>query len=77
MLGKRWPAILVHSNSLIKILTPFEDDAEIHWLNFLMQWICKQPENTFIKMASLKIVFYFDVFKQLKNHVLCYLTGAI
>ena len=61
---------------LIKNLTPFEDDAEIHLLNFLMQSICKQPEDTFIKMASLKIDFYFEVFKQLKNHVLSYLTGA-
>ena len=26
----------VHSNSLIKNLTPFEDDAEIRLLNFLM-----------------------------------------
>ena len=34
-----------------------------------MQSICKQPEDTFIKMASLKIDFYFEVFKQLKNHV--------
>ena len=68
--------IWAHSNSLIKNLTPFEDDAEIHLLNFLMQSICKQPEDTFIKMASLKIDFYFEVFKQLKNHVLSYLTGA-
>ena len=36
MLGRRWQAILVHSNSLIKNLTPFEDDAEIRLLNFLM-----------------------------------------
>ena len=28
--------IWAHSNSLIKNLTPFEDDAEIRWLNFLM-----------------------------------------
>ena len=68
--------IWAHSNSLIKNLTPFEDDAEIRLLNFLMQSICKQPEDTFIKMASLKIDFYFEVFKQLKNHVLSYLTGA-
>ena len=70
--------IWVHSNSLIKSLTPFKDDAEICLLNFLM-WsiICKQPEDTFIKkMASPKIDFYFEVFKQLKNHVLSYLTGA-
>ena len=28
--------IWVHSNSLIKDLTPFEDDAEIRLLNFLV-----------------------------------------
>ena len=39
--------------------------------------IWKQPEGTFIKMASLKIDFYFEVFKQLKNHDLSYLTGVI
>ena len=61
--------IWAHSNSLIKNLTPFEDDAEIRLLNFLMQSICKQPEDTFIKMASLKIDFYFEVFKQLENQV--------
>ena len=32
-----------------------------------MQFIWKQPEDTFIKMASLKIDFYVEVFKQLKN----------
>ena len=32
-----------------------------------MQSICKQPEDNFYKMASLKIDFYFKVFKQLKN----------
>ena len=53
----------VHSNSLIKNSTPFEDDAEILLLNFLMQSICKQREDTFVKMASLKINFYFEVFK--------------
>ena len=76
MLGRSWLPIWVHSNSLIKNLTPFEDDVEICWLNFLMLSICKQPEKTFIKMASLKIDFYFEVFKQLKDHVLSYLTGA-
>ena len=39
-----------------------------------MQSVCKQPEDAFIKMASLKIHFYFEVFKQLKNHVLSYLA---
>ena len=57
--------IWAHSNSLIKNLTPFEDDAEIHLLNVLMQSICKQPEDTFIQMVSPKIDFYFEVFKQL------------
>ena len=33
---KEWLAIWVHSNSLIKNLTPFEDDAEIRLLTFLM-----------------------------------------
>ena len=66
----------VHSNSLIKNLMPFENDAEIHLLNFLMQSICKQPEDNFIKMALLKIDFYFEVFKQLENHVLSYLIEA-
>ena len=41
-----------------------------------MQSICKQPEDNFIKMASLEIDFYFEVLKRLKNHVLSYLTGA-
>ena len=36
ILGRRWLATWVHSNSLIKNLTPFEDDAEICLLNFLM-----------------------------------------
>ena len=36
MLGRRWLARWVHSDSLIKNLTPFEDDAEICLLNFLM-----------------------------------------
>ena len=35
-----------------------------------------QPKDTFIKMASLKINFYFEVLKQLKNDVLSYLTGT-
>ena len=57
----------MHSNYLIKNLTPFEDEVEIPLLNFLMQSICTQPEDTFILMASLKIDFYFEVFKQLKK----------
>ena len=42
----------------------------------LMQSICKHPEHTFIKMALLKIDFYFEVFKQPKNYLLSYPTGA-
>ena len=41
-----------------------------------MQSIFKQPEDAFIKMASPKIDYYFEAFKQLKNHILSYLTGA-
>ena len=38
-----------------------------------MYSVSKQPEDTFV---LIKIVFYFEAFKQLKNHVLSYLTGA-
>ena len=73
---KNLATIWAHSNSLIKNLTHFEDNVENRLLSFLRQSICKQPEQTFIKMASLKIDFHFEVFRQLKNHVLCYLLGA-
>ena len=60
--------IWAHSNPLIKDLTTFEDDVDIRLLNVLMQSICKQPEDTFIQMASSpKIDFYFAVFKQLQR----------
>ena len=59
--------ILTHSNSLTKNLTPFEDDAEIRLLNVLMQSICKQPEDTFIQMASPKIDFYLEVLSNCKT----------
>ena len=36
MLGRRWLAKCVHSNSLIKNLNSFEDDVEIRLLNFLI-----------------------------------------
>ena len=49
--------IWAHSNSLIKNLTLFEDDAEIRLLNVLMQSICKQPEDTFIQVVLPKIDF--------------------
>ena len=41
-----------------------------------MQSIFKQPKDTFTKMASPKIYFCFEFFKQVENHVLSYLTGA-
>ena len=65
MLEELGSSIWVHSNSLVKNLTPSEDDAEIRLLNVLMSFICKQPEDTFIQMASPKIDFYLEVFKQL------------
>ena len=34
--GRRWLAIWVHSNSLIKDLTPLEDDVGTRLLNFPM-----------------------------------------
>ena len=65
MLEEAASYIWAHRNSLIKNLTPFEDDVEISSLNVLMWSICKQPEDTFIQMASSKIYFYFEAFKQL------------
>ena len=59
--------IWAHSNSLIKNLSTFEDDAEICLLNVLMQSICKQPEDTFIQMASPKIDFYLEVLSNCKT----------
>ena len=54
----------MHSNSLIENLIPLENDAGTCLLDFQ----CMQQED------SLKIDFYFEVFKQLKDHVLSYLT---
>ena len=34
--GRRWPAIWMHSNSLIENLIPLEDDAGIRLLSFPM-----------------------------------------
>ena len=65
-----------HSNSLIKNLTPFKDDAEIIFSTVLMLSDCKQGEDIFFQMASTKIDFYFEVSKKLQNKVLSYLTGA-
>ena len=65
-----------HSNSLIKNLTPFKDDAEIIFSTVLMLSDCKQGEDIFFQMASTKIDFYFEVSKQLQNKVLSYLIGA-
>ena len=68
----------VHSNSLIKNLTLFKSDTEIRSFNFLMQSIFKQPEQKILYQVAFlpKYDFYFEVFKQLKNHILSYLTGA-
>ena len=59
MLGRRWLARWVHSDSFIKNLTPFEDDAEICLLNFLMY---PDSQKILLSRASLKINFYFGVF---------------
>ena len=59
--------IWAHSSSLIKNLTPFEHDAEICSFSVIMESICKQPDDTFIQMASPKIDFYFQVFKHSKT----------
>ena len=48
--------IWVHSDFLIKNVTSFEDDTELRFLNFLMHSICKQSEDTFIKMTSPKFL---------------------
>ena len=64
MLGRRWLAISVHSNSLIKNLTPLEDDAEICWLNFLIQSIWKQPEDTLVRRLQSKLI---SILKFLSN----------
>ena len=66
----------MYNNSLINNLTPFEEYEEISLLNFLMQSIFKQPEDTFTKIASPKVYFSFEGFKQLESHVLSYLTGG-
>ena len=63
-LATKWLILWAHGKSLIKNLTPFKDDKEICLLNFLMQSLCKQPEDTFIKMTSPKIDFYFEAFKE-------------
>ena len=59
--------IWVHSNSVIKNLIPFEDDAEIHLRNVLMQSICKQPEDNFYLDSSPKIDFCFEVLRNCKT----------
>ena len=70
--------IWTHSNSLIKNVTPFEDDAEIRLLNVLSNVVYLQTTRRYFYPDGVtKIDFYFEVFKQLlQNHVLSYLTGA-
>ena len=68
MLGRRWLAIWVHSNSLIKNLTPFEDDAEIRLLNFLMyansqkillsRWLHSKLISTLKFLSNWKTMFW-------------------
>ena len=63
---------LVHSGQLygcMKMTRKFVQATQFSNVAYLQTAI-------FIKMALLKINFYFEVFKQLKNHVLNYLTGA-
>ena len=72
----------MHSNSLIKNLTPLIKNLTrmtqklVEPTQFSNSVYLQTAREYFIKMASLKIDFYFEVFKQLKNHVLSYLTGA-
>ena len=42
---RRWPAIWVHSNSLIENLTPLQDDAGIRLLNFPMYAARRSTQN--------------------------------
>ena len=68
MLGSRWLAIWVHSNSLIKNLTLFEDDAEIRLLNFLMyansqkillsRWLHSKLISTLKFLSNWKTMFW-------------------
>ena len=73
MLGKRWLAIWVHSNSLIKNLTPFEDDAEIRLLNFmyansqkifLSWWLHSEWISTLKFLGNWKTMFWVISQKQ-------------
>ena len=65
----------MHSDSLIKTSTPFENDAESRLLNFLMYLVYFQTDRRCFYQDDFKIDFCFQV-KILKNHVLSYLTGA-
>ena len=68
MLGRRWLAIWVHSNSLIKNLTPFEDYAEIRFLDFLMhansqkillsRWLHSKLISTLKFLSNWKTMFW-------------------
>ena len=68
MLGRRWLAIWVHSNSLIKDLTPFENDAEICLFNFLMyansqkillsRWLHSKLISTLKFLSNWKTMFW-------------------
>ena len=68
MLGRRWLAIWVHSNSLIKNLAPSEDDAEIRLLDFLMyansqkillsRWLHSKLISTLKFLSNWKTMFW-------------------
>ena len=62
MLGRRWLAIWVHSNSLIKNLTPLEDGAEIRLLSFPMyansQKIHSKLISTLKFLSNWKTMFW-------------------
>ena len=57
----------VHSNSLIKNLTPFEDDAGIRLLNFLMQFIISQEQHSIKTLEFTETNRYFYSFTYEKN----------
>ena len=46
--GRRWLALWVHSNSLIKNLTPLKDDVGIRLLNFPMYAARRFTQNLFL-----------------------------
>ena len=58
-------AIYIFAHSLIKHLTPLEDDAKIPLLHVLISLFANKQRITFIQIDSPKIDLHFEVFKQL------------